>query len=126
MEKINLKIKKSGILDVIKIIIILYAIFLFFLGIIIKNTEVIIEVVIMFVVAIIFEFLNKEKLIVKEEELYIKKYGNIKYENIESLKIINNIIELKIKSKNKKYKIYLAKNNNIEISKFNKYIIAKL
>lgn len=126
MEKINLKIKKSRILEVIKIIIVVYAIFLFFLGIIIKNSEVVIEVIIMFIVAMIFEFLNKEELIVKSEELYIKKYGGIKYTDIESLKITNNIIELKIKNKSRKYKIYLAKNNNIEISKFNKYIISKL
>ena len=63
MEKINLKIKKSAVLEVVEIIIILYAIFLFFLGIIIKNTEVVLEVMIMFVVAIIFNYLKSYLLL---------------------------------------------------------------
>ena len=127
MEKINLKIKKSAVLEVVEIIIILYAIFLFFLGIIIKNTEVVLEVMIMFVVAIIFNYLNTDFLIVKKEEIKTRKYGTILYEQIEKIKIEKYIIEIKLKNVNKKQIIYLSRSNSEDkLSKFNKYVTSKI
>ena len=127
MEKINLKIKKSAVLEVVEIIIILYAIFLFFLGIIIKNTEVVVEVMIMFVVVIIFNYLNTDFLIVKKEKIITRKYGTILYEQIEKIKIEKYIIEIKLKNVNKKQIIYLSHSNSKDkLSKFNKYVTSKI
>ena len=127
MEKINLKIKKSAVLEVVEIIIILYAIFLFFLGIIIKNTEVVVEVMIMFVVVIIFNYLNTDFLIVKKEKIITRKYGTILYEQIEKIKIEKYIIEIKLKNVNKKQIIYLSRSNSEDkLSKFNKYVTSKI
>ena len=127
MEKINLKIKKSAVLEVVEIIIILYAIFLFFLGIIIKNTEVVLEVMIMFVVTIIFNYLNTDFLIVKKEKIITRKYGTILYEQIEKIKIEKYIIEIKLKNVNKKQIIYLSHSNSKDkLSKFNKYVTSKI
>ena len=54
----SLKTRLSEVLETLTLIILLYAIFLAILGIIIKNTELIIQTCIMFVVYVIFEYLN--------------------------------------------------------------------
>ena len=127
MENISLKIKKSLVLETVQIIIILYAVFLFFLGIIIKNTEVVIEVIIMLSIAIIFNYLNKEKLVVKKDELLISEKKSIKYVNIENITIKNYVLQIKIKEVEKPLKIFFSRNTSKnDISKFYKYVTSKI
>lgn len=125
MEKMYLKIKKSLALEVVQIIILIYAIFLFFLGIIIKNTELVIEVIIMISVVIIFNYLNKDTLIVKQEGIEIKKCYNIKYKEIEKVNMKRYMLEIRLKNSNKIKKIYFSKSEN-NIDKFIKYIMSKI
>ena len=52
----SMKTKLSDVLEILNLIILLYAIFLLILGIIISNTELIIQTCIMFVVYVVFKY----------------------------------------------------------------------
>ncbi len=123
----SVKTKLSEILDILNLIIILYAIILGILGIIISNTELIIQTCIMFVVYFIFEYFNYDTTHITVKGISNKKYGFIEWKDIYRAEKNKNIILLYTKENEKPYKITISKSEDQkEISRIYKYVLSKI
>jgi hypothetical protein len=126
LETIKLRVKKSSSLNILTIVLNFYAIFLFFLGLIIKSNETVIETCIMMVVAIIFDFINDGEVVISEEGFKYEKFGFVKWSEIEFFNIRKNIIEIKIKNQ-KRYRIEINIREDIKnIENANKFVNSKV
>ena len=126
-EKIVLKVKKSSYLNILNIILKVYTIFLFFFALIIDSNETIIQTMIMFATAAIFDFINSGEFIVSEKGIEYDKIGFAKWNEIEFFNIRNNIIEMKLENASKKISIDInvsEDKQNIDI--VNKYANSKI
>jgi hypothetical protein len=129
MDTINmfLKTRLSEILQTLNLIIILYAIFLTILGIIIHNSETIIQVCIMFVVYIIFEYINYDLTQISKKGIKCQKYGFIDWKDIYRVKRKQRDIYIYTKKQEKPYKIIVKKTEDkLEIERAYKYILSKV
>lgn len=131
MEKdetnLHLKTRLSEVLAVLDLIIIIYGIFIAILGIVISNTEAIIEACIIAVVYIIFEYLNSDVTKINSKGIKNSKYGYIDWKKIYRVQRKDNLILLYTKEKKKPYKIFVTKAEDpMEISRAYKYILSKI
>lgn len=123
----SLKTRFSEVLETLTLIVLLYAIFLAILGIVIKNTELIIQTCIMFVVYIIFEYLNYDSTQITAKGIKNKKNGTIEWKDVYRIEKKRNNIFLYTKTRKKPYKIYIYKSEDKqEISRVYKYILSKI
>ena len=97
MEEIVIKVKRYAWLDIVNLILKMYTIFLFFVGLIIQSSETIIQCALMVIVIIIFEFINDGEMILSDKGIKTSKIGFIRWRNIDRFNIGNYIITLKIK-----------------------------
>ena len=125
-EEIILKVKKSGILDVLNIILKIYAVFLFFLSLIIQSSETIIQTGIMIVAIMIFEFINDGEIVLSDKGVNIANIGFTKWRDIERFDIYKNTLSVKIrKEKTRKIQIDL-KESKINITNASRFAEAKI
>ena len=123
----SLKTRLSEVLETLTLIILLYAIFLAILGIIIKNTELIIQTCIMFVVYVIFEYLNYDTTNITNKGIKSKKLGFLEWKDIYRTEKKNNVIFIYTKENEKPYKITISRSEDKkEISRIYKYILSKI
>lgn len=123
----SIKTKLSEVLEILNLIIILYAIFLAVLGIIISNTELIIQTCIMFVVYFVFEYLNYDITHITSKGISNKKYGYIEWKKIYRVEKEKNVIYFYTKENEKPYKITIYRTEDEkEVSRIYKYILSKI
>lgn len=123
----SLKTRLSEVLGTLTLIILLYAIFLAILGIIISNTELIIQTCIMFVVYVIFEYLNHDVTQITNKGIKNKKIGSLEWKDIYRVEKKKNVISFYTKSNEKPYKIYISRSEDEkEVSRIYKYILSKI
>ncbi len=123
----SIKTKLSEALEILNLIIILYAIFLAILGIIISNTELIIQTCIMFVVYFIFDYLNYDVTHITSKGISNKKYGYIEWKKIYRAEKKKNVIYFYTKENEKPYKITIYRSEDEkEVSRIYKYILSKI
>ena len=123
----SMKTKLSDILGILNIIILLYAIFLLILGIIISNTELIIQTCIMFVVYVVFEYFNYDVTHITNKGISNKKYGFLEWKRIYRVEKKKNIIYLYTKEIKKPYKITVYRSEDEkEVSRIYKFILSKI
>lgn len=123
----SMKTKLSDVLEILNLIILLYAIFLLILGIIISNTELIIQTCIMFVVYVVFEYLNYDVTHITNKGINNKKYGFLEWKKIYRAEKKKNIIYLYTKEIEKPYKITIYRSEDEkEVSRIYKFILSKI
>ncbi len=123
----SMKTKLSDVLEILNLIILLYAIFLLILGIIISNTELIIQTCIMFVVYVVFEYLNYDVTHITSKGINNKKYGFLEWKKIYRVEKKKNIIYLYTKEIEKPYKITIYRSEDEkEVSRIYKFILSKI
>lgn len=126
-EDIVLKIKEQESLEVVKIICMLFGVFLFILGAILNYEETIIEVCFMWVFALIIEVVNYGEFIVSEKGIKCKRTGYIQYKQIYRMELKNRNLILYTRKDKKPYLITFAKNEDyMQIEKVYKYIDSKI
>ena len=124
---IILKSKISEILETLNLIILLYTIFLIVLGIILHNSEVILQTCIMFVVYVIFEYINYDIVRITNKGINCEKYGFLAWKDMYIIKRKNRTIFVYTKKVPKPYKFIMKKTeDNTEIERAYKYIISKV
>ena len=125
-EEIILKVKKSGILDILNLILKIYAVFLFFLALVIQSSETIIQTGIMIVAIMIFEFINDGEIVLSDKGVNIANIGFTKWRDIERFDIYKNTLSVKIrKEKTRKIQIDL-KESKINITNASRFAEAKI
>ena len=125
-EEIVLKIKKSGVLDIVNLILKIYAVFLFFLALVIQSSETIIQTGIMVVVIMIFEFINDGEIVLSDKGINIPNMSFAKWRDVESFHLYKNIISVKVKEeRTKKIQIDL-KESKINITNASRFAEAKI
>ncbi len=129
MDTTNLMLKTrvSEALETVSLIILLYAIFLAFLGLILHNSEVIIQTCIMFVVYAIFEYINYDITYVSSRGIKCGKFKNISWKDIYRIEKKERVVLVYTKEVEKPYKIVLSKyEDSQEIAKAYKYMLSKI
>lgn len=122
-----LKTRLSEVLRTLNLIILLYAAFLVVLGLFIHNSEVIVETCIMFVVYVIFEYLNYDTTTVTSKGIKSGKYGFIKWKDVYRIQRKERIIYIYTKEKEKPYRIIVNKSEDkLEIDRVYKYMFSKV
>lgn len=123
----SLKTKLSEVLETLTLIILLYAIFLAILGIIIRNTELIVQTCIMFVVYVVFEYLNYDTTNITNKGIKNKKIGFLEWGSIYRVEKKKNTIFFYTKSIEKPYKVSISRTEDEkEVSRVYKYILSKI
>ena len=122
-----LKSRLSEVLETLNLIILLYAMFLVVLGVIIHNSEVILQTCIMFVVYIIFEYINYDVIKITNKGIYCEKYKFLAWQDMYVVKKKNRIITIYTKNRKKPYKFIVKKSEDkMELERGYKYIISKV
>ena len=126
MEEIRIKIKKSEILSIVNLILKLFTIFIFMLGLISNSGDTVIESLIMFVVAIIFDYINNSFFTINDKGIILDDNFTFKWKDIELLSVSKSFIRYKIvNEKIKKIEVSI-KEDKMKIEKANKYVDSKL
>jgi hypothetical protein len=124
---IVLKTKLSEALETLNLIILLYTVFLVGLGIILCNTEVIVQTSIMFVVYVIFEYINYDSIEISSKGMKSERYGFIDWNDIYRISKNSNIVKIYTKKREKPYKFIISKKEDSgEISRAYKYMLSKV
>ena len=122
-----LKARLSEALETLNLIILLYSMFLIVLGVIIHNSEIILQACIMFVVYIIFEYINYDTIKITNKGIYCQKYRFLSWEDMCIVKRRSRIILIYSKSRQKPYKFIIKKSEDkIEVDRAYKFIISKI
>ena len=101
-EDIILKVKKSGVLDIVNLILKLYTLFLFFFALIIQSDETVIQTGFMLVVVIVFEFLNDGEVEITTKGVKTPIYGFTRWRDLERFDIYKTTIVIKPKEERNK------------------------
>ena len=124
---IVLKSRLSEVLETLNLIILLYAIFLIVLGIGIKNSETVLQSCIMFVVYIIFGYMNYDIVKITEKGITCEKYSFLAWQDMYVVKRKDRIIVIYSKKRQKPYKFLFKKGEDKqEIDRAYKYILSKV
>ena len=124
---ISLKSRLSEVLETLNLIILIYAFFLIVLGVILHNSEVILQTCIMFVVCIVFEYINYDLIIITDKGLKCEKYGFLFWKDMRLIKKDNRIFYIYTKNNRKPYKLIMKKTeDNMEIERAFKFINSKI
>lgn len=128
MEKnITIRARLYETLATVNLILLIYTIFLTILGLIIRNTEVIIQSCIMYVVYFVFEYINYDSIIITNKGIKCQKYDFIPWDNLYRLEYNKNIIYIYSKDREKPFKIiYDNSEDPQEIDRAKKYILSKI
>lgn len=121
-----LKSRLSEVLETLNLIILLYAMFLVILGLILHNSEVILQTCIMFVVYIIFEYINYDIVRITDKGIICEKYGFLSWKDMYIVKKKERNIYVYTKKREKPYKFIMKKTEDrLEIERAYKYILSK-
>lgn len=124
---IILKARISEVLETLNLIILFYTFFLVILGIILHNSEVILQTCIMFVVYIIFEYINYDIIRINNKGINCEKYGFLAWQDMYVVKRKERTIFIYTKKRQKPYKFIMKKTeDNMEIERAYKYIMSKV
>ena len=124
---IILKSRMSEVLETLNLIIVLYAFFLLILGVVLHNSEVILQTCIMFVVYIIFEYINYDLVKITNKGIKCDKYGFLTWKDMYIVKRKDRTILIYTKTRKKPYKFIMKKaEDKMEIERAYKYIISKV
>jgi hypothetical protein len=128
MEEKNIVIKSklSERFETINIIIFFFALFLTVVGIVIHNSEVIIQSCIMYVAVVVISFLNKDCLEIFDKGINSKKYGLIKWDDFKTIKKNGRVLLMFTRIKKNPLKIIIDESeDDIDVEKAYKYLLSK-
>ena len=122
-----LKSRLSEVLETLNLIILIYTFFLLIVGLILHNSEVILQTCIMFVVYIIFEYVNYDIVRITNKGIKCEKYGFLAWKDMYIVKKKERTIYIYSKKRQKPYKFIMKKTEDkMEIDRAYKYIISKV
>ena len=125
-EDIILKVKKSGVLDIVNLILKLYTLLLFFFALIIQSDETVIQTGFMLVVVIVFEFLNDGEVEITTKGVKTPIYGFTRWRDLERFDIYKTTIVIKPKEERTKKIVIDLKEDKRNITNASKYVEAKM
>lgn len=125
-ENIILKVKKSGVLDIVNLILKLYTLFLFFFALIIQSDETVIQTGFMLVVIIVFEFLNDGEVEITTKGVRTPIYGFTRWRDLERFDIYKTTIVIKPKEERTKKIVIDLKEDKRNITNASKYVESKM
>ena len=122
-----LKSRLSEVLETLNLIILLYAMFLVVLGVIIHNSEVILQTCYEVFVYVIFEYINYDVVKITDKGISCEKYNFLAWQDMYVVKKKNRIITIYTKNRKKPYKFIVKKSEDkMELERGYKYIISKV
>ena len=122
-----LKARLSETLETLNLIILLYAMFLIVVGVVIHNSEVVLQTCIIFVVYIIFEYMNYDEIRITSKGIYCEKYKFLNWEDMYIVKKRSRTIFIYTKKRQKPYKFIIKKTEDkLETERAYKYIMSKV
>lgn len=125
-EDIILKVKKSGVLDIVNLILKLYTLFLFFFALIIQSDETIIQTGFMLVVIVVFEFLNDGEVEITTKGVRTPIYGFTRWRDLDRFDIYKTTIVIKPKEERTKKIVIDLKEDKRNITNASKYVESKM
>lgn len=125
-ENIILKVKKSGVLDIVNLILKLYTLFLFFFALIIQSDETVIQTGFMLVVIIVFEFLNDGEVEITTKGVRTPIYGFTRWRDLDRFDIYKTTIVIKPKEERTKKIVIDLKEDKRNITNASKYVESKM
>ena len=125
-EDIILKVKKSGVLDIVNLILKLYTLFLFFFALIIQSDETVIQTGFMLVVIIVFEFLNDSEIEITKKGVRTTIYGFTRWRDLDRFDIYKTTIVIKPKEERAKKIVIDLKEDKRNIANASKYVESKM
>ena len=125
-EDIVLKVKKSGVLDIVNLILKLYTLFLFFFALIIQSDETVIQTGLMLVVIIVFEFLNDGEVQITTKGVRTPVYGFTRWRDLDRFDIYKTTIVIKPKEERAKKIVINLKEDKRNITNASKYVESKM
>lgn len=125
-EDIILKVKKSGVLDIVNLILKLYTLFLFFFALIIQSDETVIQTGFMLVVIIVFEFLNDGEVEITTKGVRTPIYGFTRWRDLDRFDIYKTTIVIKPKEERAKKIVIDLKEDKKNITNASKYVESKM
>lgn len=125
-ENITLKVKKSGVLDIVNLILKLYTLFLFFFALIIQSDETVIQTGFMLVVIIVFEFLNDGEVEITTKGVRTPIYGFTRWRDLDRFDIYKTTIVIKPKEERAKKIVIDLKEDKRNITNASKYVESKM
>jgi hypothetical protein len=125
-EDIILKVKKSGVLDIVNLILKLYTLFLFFFALIIQSDETVIQTGFMLVVIIVFEFLNDGEVEITTKGVRTPIYGFTRWRDLDRFDIYKTTIVIKPKEERAKKIVIDLKEDKRNITNASKYVESKM
>ena len=125
-EDIILKVKKSGVLDIVNLILKLYTLFLFFFALIIQSDETVIQTGLMLVVIIVFEFLNDGEVQITTKGVRTPVYGFTRWRDLDRFDIYKTTIVIKPKEERTKKIVIDLKEDKRNIANASKYVESKM
>ncbi len=125
-EDIILKVKKSGVLDIVNLILKLYTLFLFFFALIIQSDETIIQTGFMLVVIVVFEFLNDGEVEITTKGVRTPIYGFTRWRDLDRFDIYKTTIVIKPKEERAKKIVIDLKEDKRNITNASKYVESKM
>lgn len=124
---IILKSRISELLETLNYIILIYTLFLVVLGLILHNSEVILQTCIMFVVYIIFEYINFDIIRITQKGISCEKYGFLAWQDMYVIKRKDGRFLIYSKKRKKPYKFIMKKTEDkMEIERAYKYILSQI
>lgn len=125
-EDIVLKVKKSGVLDIVNLILKLYTLFLFFFALIIQSDETVIQTGLMLVVIVVFEFLNDGEVQITSKGVRTPIYGFTRWRDLDRFDIYKTTIVIKPKEERTKKIVIDLKEDKRNIANASKYVESKM
>lgn len=125
-ENITLKVKKSGVLDIVNLILKLYTLFLFFFALIIQSDETVIQTGFMLVVIVVFEFLNDGEVEITTKGVRTPIYGFTRWRDLDRFDIYKTTIVIKPKEERAKKIVIDLKEDKRNITNASKYVESKM
>ena len=123
---ISLKTQWSEVLDTLNLILLCFGIFTTIISILIYNPELTIESCIIFVVYIIFAYINRDSTKISANGITSRKYGLIKWDNFKKIIKKNNIFYIYFDKSKNPYKFIIDKSEDkLEVERAYKYILSK-
>ena len=102
-----LKTRLSEVLETLNLIILLYSFFLTIFGVMLHNSEVIVQTCIMYVVYIIFEYINYDIVVITSKGITCEKYGFVDWVDMYRIRRKERIFYIYTKKREKPYKIII-------------------
>ena len=122
-----LNTKLSEKLYILNFVVLIYSIFLLILGLVLHNSELIVQTCIMFVIYVVFENINYDIMNVSKSGFKCEKYGFVNWDDLKKIERKDKVFILYSKTLEKPYKIFVNKiEDNREIDRIYKYMLSKV